>query len=289
MGKKKSVFVLLIGETNAGKSTLVNAVLDSHISIVSHKVQTTRFKILGIHTVEDSQIIFIDTPGIFTPKRDFDREMLNISFSQIEEADIIAVMVDSQKGITKYTEDIIKKIPPHKKTIFIFNKVDLIKKEKLLEMLGNIEDSQKFDRFFMVSALKKKGLQDIIIYLANNAVHDNWFYEEDQISDLPLYQLAAEITREKIYKHLHQELPYQITVAADKWEEGDNLITVHQTVFVAKANYKGMILGKGGEKIKQIRIEAMADMQKEFGKRVNLFLYVKVDEKIFSRLNHEYN
>ncbi|MDR2008202.1 MAG: 50S ribosome-binding GTPase, partial [Alphaproteobacteria bacterium] len=122
---KKSVFVLLIGETNAGKSTLVNAVLDSRVSIVSHKVQTTRFKVLGIHTLGDSQIIFIDTPGIFTPQRDFDREMLNISFSQIEEADIVAVMVDSQKGITAHTLEIIKKIPPHKKAIFIFNKVDL--------------------------------------------------------------------------------------------------------------------------------------------------------------------
>jgi GTP-binding protein Era len=202
----------------------------------------------------------------------------------------VAVMVDSQKGITAHTLEIIKKIPPHKKAIFIFNKVDLIKKEKLLEMLASIEDSQKFERFFMVSALKNKGLHDIVNYLATNAVHDNWFYEEDQISDLPLYVLATEITREKIYKYLHQELPYQIVVNHDKWEETDSLITIHQTIFVAKSNYKGMILGKSGEKIKQIRVATMADLQKEFSKRVNLFLYVKVDEKIFQKqLNHEYN
>ncbi|MDR0484173.1 MAG: GTPase Era [Alphaproteobacteria bacterium] len=288
MNNKKSVFVLLIGETNAGKSTLVNAIVDSKVSIVSHKVQTTRFKVLGIHTEGESQIIFIDTPGIFNPKRDFDREMLNISFSQMEEADIIAVIVDSQKGISNHTQEIIKKIPANKKAIFIFNKVDLIKKEKLLDLLKQVEDSHNFERFFMVSALKKNGLKDIVNYLANNTVHDNWFYDEDQISDLPLNQLATEITREKIYKHLHQELPYHIAVVHDKWEETDSLITIYQTVFVAKANYKGMVLGRSGEKIKQIRLETMNELQKEFGKKVNLYLYVKVDEKIFQKMLNQY-
>lgn len=284
MSEKRSVFVLLIGETNAGKSTLVNSIIESKVSIVSHKVQTTRFKVLGIYTEGDSQIIFIDTPGIFIPQRDFDKEMVNLSYSQIEEADIIAVIIDANKGLTEHTKSIISKIPNNKKAIFIFNKVDLIKKEKLLELISQIENSNKFDRFFMISALKKKGLKDILLYLNNNTVHNNWFYDEEQISDLQVNQLASEITREKIYKHLHQELPYQIVVVHDKWEEDDEFISIHQTIFVSKNNYKGMILGKGGEKIKQIKKDSSQDLEKEFGKQVKLYLYVKVDEKIFQKI-----
>ncbi len=283
MNNKKSVFVLLIGETNAGKSTLVNSIVDSKVSIVSHKVQTTRFKILGIHSKGDLQVIFIDTPGIFNSKRDFDKEMINLSYSQIKEADIVAVIADSNKRITEHTRNIIKKIPENKKVIFIFNKVDLIRKEKLLELVSQLDDSNKFDRFFMISALKKKGINDLLLYLENNTFHNNWFYDENQISDLQLNQLATEITREKIYKHLHQELPYQITVVHDKWEETDQSISIYQTIFIAKNNYKGIILGKSGEKIKQIKVDSSKDLEKEFGKKIKLYLYVKVDEKIFQK------
>jgi GTP-binding protein Era len=284
VNKKKSVFVLLIGETNAGKSTLVNSIVKAKVSIVSHKVQTTRFKVLGIHTDGNAQIIFIDTPGIFNPQRDFDKEMVNTSYSQIEEADIVAVLLDSNKGLTQQTKNIIQRIPENKKAIFIFNKVDLIKKEKLLELISKIEDSHKFDRFFMISALKNKGINDMLLYFENNTAHDNWFFDEDQTSDLQLNQLATEITREKIYKHLHQELPYQIAVVHDKWEETEDTISIHQTIFIVKSNYKGMILGKGGEKIKQIKVDSSNDLEKEFGKKVKLYLYVKVDEKIFQKI-----
>ncbi len=282
MKQKKSVFVALLGETNAGKSTFVNAVVGAKVSIVSHKVQTTRLRVLGIHSSIAAQIIFIDTPGIFTPKRDFDKEMIKLAYSQIEDADILAIIVDANKGVSEKTIEIIKKIPSAKKAIFIINKIDSVPKEILMKILDILPCKEKFDAFFMISALKKHGIEDILKYLYNNTVHDNWFYEEDQISDVPLHSLASEITREKIYKYLHQELPYNITVGHDSWKEDEEYIEINQTIYVAKASYKGMILGKDSKKIKQIRLDAMESMKKQFGKKIRLFLYIKVNNNVFN-------
>ena len=282
---KKSVFVAVIGETNAGKSTLINHLIGQKVSIVSHKVQTTRFKILGILTELNNQIVFIDTPGIFNPKRNFDKAMIKLSYLQIEEADIILFLLDCNKGITHETENILNKLKgaTDKKIILVLNKIDIIKKEELLTLATYFNAQLMFQEIFMVSALKGDGLKDVVKYLENNMCHDLWYFEEDQVSDQQLSQIACEITREKIYKFLNQELPYQIIVEHIQWTENERKIEIHQNIYVAKDNYKGMVLGKGGSKIKDIRMAAMSEMKKEFGKNVSLFLFIKVDEKIFDR------
>lgn len=275
----KSGFVLLLGETNAGKSTLLNSILGEKVSIVSHKVQTTRLRILGIYTNKEAQIVFIDTPGIFNPKRSFDKEMVNLSYSQIKEADIILFLVDANKGLTEQTKNIIAKIPKNKTNIVVFNKVDLIPKEKLLELVKGIEDLDKFAKVFMISALKKQGLKELLLYLQNNIPADNWYFDSEQTTNLPEYQQATEITQEQIYLQLHQELPYNICVEHVSWQETDEKIIIYQDIYVSKDSYKGMILGKQGTKIKQIRIKANKAMVKQFHKAVELHLHIKVNDK----------
>ena len=253
---KKSVFVAVIGETNAGKSTLINQLIGQKVSIVSHKVQTTRFKILGVLTEADNQIVFIDTPGIFNPKRNFDKAMIKLSYLQIDEADIILFLLDCNKGITHETENILNKLKSAndvgKKIILVLNKIDIIKKEELLKLATYFNDYLIFQEIFMISALKGDGLQTIIKYLNGNMYHDLWYFDEDQVSDQQLSQIACEITREKVYKFLNQELPYQIIVEHIQWKEDNHKIEIHQNINVAKENYKGMVLGKGGSKIKDI-------------------------------------
>lgn len=277
--QQKSGFVLLLGETNAGKSTLLNSILKEKVSIVSHKVQTTRLRILGIYTNANNQIVFIDTPGIFNPKRSFDKEMVNLSYSQITEADMVLFLVDANKGLTAQTKNIIAKLPNKKTNIFVFNKVDLIPKEKLLELVKGIEDLHKFAKVFMISALKKQGLKELLLYLENNIPIDNWYFGSDQITNLPEYQQATEITQEQIYAQLHQELPYNICVEHVSWQETDEKIIIYQDIYVTKTSYKGMILGKQGAKIKQIRIKAAKAMFKQFHKTVELHLHIKVNDK----------
>ena len=275
----KSGFVLLLGETNAGKSTLLNSILGEKVSIVSHKVQTTRLRILGIYTNNEAQIVFIDTPGIFNPKRSFDKEMVNLSYSQIVNADIILFLVDANKGLTEQTKNIIAKIPKNKTNIFVFNKVDLIPKEKLLALVKGIEDLDKFAKVFMISALKKQGLKELLLYLQNNIPTDTWYFDSEQTTNLPEYQQATEITQEQIYAQLHQELPYNICVEHVSWQELDEKIIIYQDIYVSKDSYKGMILGKQGTKIKQIRIKSTKAMVKQFHKNVELHLHIKVNDK----------
>ncbi|MFL1781062.1 GTPase Era [Candidatus Hepatincolaceae symbiont of Richtersius coronifer] len=283
MENKKSSFVLVLGETNSGKSTLINQIVGAKISIVSHKVQTTRFKVLGVYTKDNCQIIFIDTPGIFTPSRDFDQAMVNLSYSQINEADKVIFLLDAQKGITLQTANILAKLDPNKENILVINKIDLVSKEALINLINYFKEYKQLNRFFMISALKNEGVNDLLTYLQNNLSHNVWYYEEDQLSDVPLYKLATEITREKIYKFLNQELPYNIVVEHQQWEETPNTIKIYQNIYVAKSNYKGMILGSKGSKIKEIRLAAMDEMKKNFNKKVSLFLYIKVDEKLFEK------
>ncbi len=278
----KNSFVLIIGETNAGKSTLINQIIGAKVSIVSHKVQTTRVKVLAIDTFENTQIVFIDTPGIFNASRKFDEAMIKLSFSQIKEADQIILLIDANKGITKHTKDIIKKLPDTN-NILVLNKIDLVNKQSLLELLNNFEDKEKFSKFFMISAIKNNGIVDLLSYLRENAKEGTWFFEEDQISDTPLQLLAAEVTREKIYKFLNQELPYNIIVKPLSWKEDDKKIIIHQDIYVTKESHKRILLGKAGEKIKQIRLAATSELEQELEKKINLFLYVKIDDKLFLR------
>ncbi len=276
---KKSSFVLLLGETNAGKSTLLNKIIGEKISIVSHKVQTTRYKILGIYTKNESQLVFIDTPGIFNPQRNFDSNMVNISYSQIEEADNIIFLLDANKGLTKLSEQIIEKLPKNKKNLFVINKIDLISKDKLLEIINVIKSYDKFDDFFYISAKNGNGVEPLVKYLLHNAKEDNWYYDEDQTSDQPLFKIAEEISRENIYEYVHQELPYNIALEHISWEEDANHIKINQNIYVINDNHKGMLLGKGGIKIKQIRVASQKAMEKVFHKKVSLFLFVKVNSK----------
>lgn len=276
---KKSSFVLILGETNAGKSTLINKIIGDKIAIVSHKVQTTRHKILGIHTHEQNQLVFIDTPGIFNPKRDFDKNMVDISFSAIEEADNIIFLLDVNKGITKLTAQIIEKLPKNKKNIFVINKVDLISKDKLLDLVNQIKDYDKFDDFFYISAKTGSGVDDLLTYLLKNTKEDVWYFDEEQTSDQSLAKLATEITREHIYEYLHQELPYNIAVEHLDWQEDDVKITIHQNIYTINDNHKSMLIGKNATKIRQIRMSSQSQMQKLFHKRVSLFLMVKVSDK----------
>lgn len=276
---KKSSFVLILGETNAGKSTLLNKIIGDKVAIVSHKVQTTRHKILGIYTQNHNQLVFIDTPGIFNPQRDFDKNMVDISYSAIEEADSIIFLLDANKGLTKLSSSIIEKLPENKKNIFVINKVDLIAKDKLLDLVNQIKDYNKFSDFFYISAKTGLGVDNLVSYLIKNSKEDVWYFDEDQTSDQSLSKIATEITREHIYEFLHQELPYNMAVEHLSWEEDDVKITIHQNVYAINDNHKSMLIGKNASKIKQIRISSQKQMEKLFGKRVSLFLMVKVSDK----------
>lgn len=279
----KAGFILLLGETNAGKSTFLNTVIGQKVSIVSHKVQTTRFKILGIHTQSNIQLIFIDTPGIFKAQRDYDKEMLKLSYGQIKEADIVMLLIDAKKGITEQTKQIISHLNKKQKNIVALNKIDLVNKTLLLEQLTSLQEFAVFQEYFLISATKNDGIDKLLNYLQNNVTENPFFFDEDQISDLDLNKMATEITREKIYKFLNQELPYNIGIEHVSWQENDIKIVIHQNVYVSKANYKAIILGHKGEKIKSIRKAAMEEMTTNFHKKVNLYLTVKVDENLFNK------
>jgi GTP-binding protein Era len=281
---KKSGFVAIIGETNAGKSTLLNKVIGAKVAITSHKVQTTRFKVLGIHTQKQTQIIFIDTPGIFSPRRRFDKAMVSHSFSQMNDADLILVLLDGNKGITKHFQNITDHLPVGKKAILVINKADLIADNDLDTLNEKLEEYKHFFAdTFLISALKKNGLNHLLNYLAQQMPDHEWYFDEDQISDQPLQKLATEITREKVYKFLNQELPYNILVEHNSWKEDVRKIVIHQTIYVVKPSHKMIVLGGEGEKIKSIRLAAMDDMSKVFNKPVSLYLFVKIDDKLFEK------
>jgi GTP-binding protein Era len=282
---KKSGFVLLLGETNAGKSTLLNTILGQKVAITSHKVQTTRFKILGVLNKNNNQIIFIDTPGIFKPQRKFDETMVNTSYSAISDADVVIVLLDANKGLTEKTHEIIKQLPTDKKSILVLNKADLMNQQQILNILNAVKDFNVFDKFFIISAInenldsKKSGVADLILYLEQHLPNNHWFFNHDELSDQNMNIIASEITREQIYKYLHQEIPYNITVEAVKWDETPKSVQIAQNILVSKENYKGMVVGKGGSTIAQIRQGAEFELQKQLNKKVILNLSVKVSNK----------
>jgi GTPase len=273
-------FVALIGAPNVGKSTLVNALVGSKVTIVSRKVQTTRALIRGIVIEGASQIILVDTPGIFAPKRRLDRAMVTTAWSGAHDADLVCVLLDAKKGLDAEAEAILTKAAAvaHRK-ILVVNKVDLVPREKLLALVAAANERLAFVDTFMISALSGDGVDDVRRALAAMVPPGPFHYPEDQMSDAPLRQLAAEITREKIYQQLHQELPYQSTVETDSWtERKDGSIRIEQTIFVERDSQRKIVLGKGGATIKSIGAEARKEIAEITGATVHLFLFVKVRE-----------
>jgi GTPase len=273
-------FVALIGAPNVGKSTLVNALVGSKVTIVSRKVQTTRALIRGIAIEGHSQIILVDTPGIFSPKRRLDRAMVSTAWSGAHDADLVCVLLDAKSGIDDEAEKILDKVASvdHEK-ILVLNKVDLVPREKLLALAQAANERLKFTNTFMISALSGDGVDDLRQALAEAVPPGPYLYPEDQMSDAPLRSLAAEITREKIFQQLHQELPYQSTVETDSWtERKDKSVRIEQTIFVERESQRKIVLGKGGATIKSIGAEARKEIADILGVPVHLFLFVKVRE-----------
>ena len=279
-GPPRAGFVALIGAPNAGKSTLLNALVGVKVSIVTHKVQTTRALVRGIAMDGTSQIIFVDTPGIFRPKRRLERAMVDTAWGGARDADMVALLIDAKKGITDAVEDILTKLADVKlPKILILNKIDITRREKLLELAEAANRTVSFDQTFMVSAQTGSGLDDLMGFLADRMPEGPWLYPEDQASDLPMRMLAAEITREKLFMRLHEELPYMSTVETEMWEQRkDGSARIEQTIYVERDSQKMIVLGKGGRTIKAISQAARADIAEAAGCPIHLFLFVKVRE-----------
>ena len=273
-------FVALIGAPNVGKSTLVNALVGSKVTIVSRKVQTTRALIRGIVIENNAQIILVDTPGIFLPKRRLDRAMVSTAWSGAHDADLVCVLLDAREGIDGEADAILTRLATvqHEK-ILVLNKIDLVPRERLLALAKAANDRLKFAGTFMISALSGDGVDDLRRTLAEMVPPGPFHYPEDQMSDAPMRHLAAEITREKIFRQLHQELPYQSTVETNSWtERKDKSIRIEQTIFVERESQRKIVLGKGGATIKSIGAESRKEIAEIVGVPVHLFLFVKVRE-----------
>jgi GTP-binding protein Era len=270
-------FVALIGATNAGKSTLVNTLVGSKVSIVSRKVQTTRALVRGIAIEGTAQLVFMDTPGIFAPRRRLDRAMVTTAWGGAHDADIVALLIDAKKGIDDEAESVLTKLSEVRRKVLVLNKVDLIDKPTLLALAQRANAKAAFDATFMLSALSGDGVADFRRWLAERAPAGPWHYPEDQISDAPMRSLAAEITREKLFDRLHQELPYESTVETESWKElrgGD--VRIEQTIYVERESQRKIVLGKGGATIKAIGADARKEIAEMTEQKVHLFLFVKV-------------
>jgi len=271
-------FVALIGAPNAGKSTLVNQAVGAKVSIVTHKVQTTRTIIRGVVIQDETQIVFVDTPGIFAPKRRLDRAMVNKAWSGAHDADLVCVLLDAKKGIDAESEDILQRVArlPHTK-ILLLNKIDTVARETLLELAATANSMVEFSETFMISALNGNGVDDLLQHLGKVLPQGPWLYPEDQISDLPMRNLAAEVTREKLYLRLHDELPYRSTVETTQWKDlKDGSVRIEQTIFVERDSQKKIVIGKGGQAIKAVSSGARAEIADMIDRPVHLFLFVKV-------------
>ena len=273
-------FVALVGAPNAGKSTLLNAMVGSKVSIVSRKVQTTRALVRGIAIENSSQLIFVDTPGIFAPKRRLDRAMVTTAWSGAHDADLVAVLIDARDGLDEENEAILEGLKDVRAPkALILNKIDLVEKTALLKLAESANQKAKFESTFMISALNGDGVADLKVWLAARMPAGPYHYPPDQMSDAPIRQLAAEITREKIFERLHQELPYHSTVETEQWKElrgGD--VRIEQTIYVERESQRKIVLGKGGQTIKAIGEAARKDIAEVAEAKVHLFLFVKVRE-----------
>jgi GTP-binding protein Era len=276
----RSGFVALIGAPNAGKSTLVNRLVGTKVSIVTHKVQTTRTIVRGVATHGNAQIVFLDTPGIFKPRRALDRAMVTTAWGGARDADLVLLLVDAERGISEDTERILDGLKDVRQPKFLLlNKVDRVRPETLLKLTADANAKVEFAETFMISALTGSGCDDLLDHLAKALPEGPWYYPEDQVSDLPLRQLAAEITREKLYLRLHQELPYSSHVETEKWEEKkDGSVRIDQVIYVERDGQKKIVLGHKGETIRAIGEASRKELAGILEQKVHLFLFVKVRE-----------
>ncbi len=277
-------FVALIGEPNAGKSTLLNALVGAKLSIVTHKVQTTRFRIRGVMNEGDSQIVFVDTPGLFAPKRTLDRAMVAAAWAGASDADVVMLLIEAQRGITKgvqrILDDLDKHLGPNTPVALVVNKIDRVKRDTLLALTAEIQEKRAFEQVFYISATRSNGLGAMTDWLTGRVPEGPWLYPEDQLGDASMRAIAAEVTREKLMLRLHQELPYQMTVETEAWEERkDGSVKIDQAVIVAKEGHRPIILGKGGQTLKQIGQASREELSDMMERKVHLFLRVKVDER----------
>jgi len=279
-GPTRAGFCAIIGAPNAGKSTLVNQLTGSKVSIVSHKVQTTRARIRAIAMEGNAQIVLVDTPGIFKPRRTLDRAMVDNAWGGAGDADAVVLLVDGRPGLTEEAKEIIAHLQHTKtKTILVINKIDLMSRERLMEVAAEFNAAYPFEQTFMVSALNGSGTQDLLRYLAAKMPESPWLYPADQVADVQLRFMAAEMTREVIYERLHEELPYSSTVETETWEEQKNgSVKIGQVIYVQRDSQKAIVLGKGGQTIKILGQKAREEMERQFGRKVHLFLFVKVRE-----------
>lgn len=274
-------FVAVVGAPNAGKSTLVNALVGQKVAIVTPKAQTTRVRLMGIAIEGESQIMLLDTPGIFEPKRRLDRAMVAAAWGSAQDADLIALVVDASSGLKRGVTDLLDRLQdrPEPK-LLILNKVDLVRKEELLTLVTQFDGRASFEEIFMISAATGDGVADLKAALAARMPEGPWHFPEDQVSDATDRMMAAEVTREQLYLQLHNELPYASAIETEKYEERkDGSVAIHQQILVGRDSQKAIILGKGGARIKAIGAAARAELATMFGRKVHLFLHVKVNPK----------
>lgn len=275
----RSGFVSIVGLTNVGKSTLMNALVGSKISIVSHKVQTTRQRVLGICIRDKTQIVFVDTPGYFNPQKRLDRAMVSSALTASKEGDIAIVLVDPLASHFERHLELIKRLSfrANQPVILVINKIDLVSKPDLLKKIDAFTQEHDFAEVFLISALQQEGLDRLMDYVTTALPEGAWLYPEDQMTDMPVRLLAAEMTREKIYKYLHQELPYAIHIETEQWERFDNGdVKISQIIHVARDSQKGIVLGKGGQQVKKIGEEARHEIAEMLGQKVHLKIHVRV-------------
>ncbi len=277
---QKFAFVTIVGKTNAGKSTLLNQILGQKVSIVTHKVQTTRRRLLGILTEEETQIAFVDTPGVFEPRKGFEGQLVSTARQAVGEGDMILLLIDASAPVEGVERLVNLAFQANQKIFLVLNKTDKLQKEKLLDvtqsLLSLCPEGKNFDEVFMISALNGDGVADVVAALKKVLPEGQWHFDPEQVTDLPTRVWAAEITREVLFEHLHQELPYGLTVETEAWEETASGIKVHQVIYIERQAHKSMVLGKGGEKVKKIGTTARHRMRDELGCKVSLFLHVKV-------------
>ncbi|RED50892.1 GTP-binding protein Era [Aestuariispira insulae] len=276
----RSGFVALIGAPNAGKSTLLNRFVGAKVSIVTHKVQTTRTRVLGVALAGDAQIVFVDTPGIFTPKRRLDRAMVAAAWEGVNDSDLTVLLIDAEGGLRPDVQNIVDGLAKsNKKAVLALNKIDAVKREDLLALAAKLNESGVFTDTFMISALKGDGTKDLLEHLSNAMKPGPWMFPEEQLTDMPMMLLSAEITREKLFLNVHQELPYELTVETETWENfKDGSVKIEQTIYVSRESQRAIILGKGGQRVKRIGAAAREELQEMLERRVHLMLYVKVRE-----------
>jgi GTP-binding protein Era len=273
-------FVALIGEPNAGKSTLLNRMVGAKVSIVTHKVQTTRARIRGVALEGEAQLVFVDTPGLFKPRRRLDRAMVAAAWGGAADADVVLLLVEAHRGITEGVERILEgleEIGEGRTVALAINKIDKVQSEALLALTQKLNEAYDFAETFMISAERGHGVDDLRQWLADQLPEGPWLYPEDQIADLPMRMIAAEMTREKLTLRLHQELPYQMTVETENWEERkDGSAKIDQVIYVVRDGHKGIVLGKRGETIKSVSQAARAELEEFLDRKIHLFLQVKV-------------